>query len=73
MQFPDLAFDFFGMCTRYLRMAKKILFSSSELETLLDLWKRGIGVEHKEAAKTHSGFFQELIITLSKDVKDSTN
>jgi len=66
--YPDLVYDLFGMCLRYLRYSKHILFRSQNLEILLTLWMRGIGLEHKEAVSTHSSFFIELVKSLKRDL-----
>jgi len=51
-----------------VRFAKNIIFKSSKLELLVSLWQRGIGIEFKRAAKTHSSFIEDLIGQLKKDV-----
>lgn len=66
--FPDIAFDFFGMVVRYLRLNKDLVFRSDQLETVISIWIKGIGIEHKEAITTHTEFITYLIATLQKDV-----
>ena len=65
---PEVAFDFFGLCTRLIKYNKKIFFSSPYLEGLLNTWVIGIGTEHPDAVKTHKAFFTGLISTLSEDL-----
>ena len=47
---PEVAYDYFGMCTRVLKANKMMFFSSPYLEDLLNTWAIGIGIEHPEAA-----------------------
>jgi hypothetical protein len=51
---PDLVYDFFGMGLRFIRYNKDILFRSTQIETLLAIWLKGIGIEHKDASETHT-------------------
>jgi transportin-3 len=61
---PDLVYDFFGLCIRFLEEMEDVLYRSNSLEALLRLWMRGIGIEHREAVKTHSEFINRLIKSL---------
>lgn len=65
--YPDVAYDFFGMCVRFLKLRKDQVFSSQHLEDLIKIWNSGIGVEHKEALLTHTEFIIVLIGVLQKD------
>jgi hypothetical protein len=56
------------MATRYLKLRKDILFQSTHLETLIEVWIHGIGIQHKEALITHTEFIIQLMSTLQKDV-----
>lgn len=68
---PDLVYDFFGLCMRYLDLMNEVLYSLNNLEVLISLWMRGIGLEHKEAMKTHSEFIIRLLKNLNKHFTDS--
>eukprot|EP00347_Sterkiella_histriomuscorum_P023855 403333152 len=75
-EFPDIAFDFFGMCVRYMKLSRDLFFKSTQLETLLQIWICGIGIEHRDALLTHTEFIIVLISMLSKSmalVQDPTN
>jgi hypothetical protein len=65
---PDVASDFFGMCIRYIKLNKDLLFRSQHLEALIKLWINGIGIEHQEAVDTHVEFFVTLVDTMKKDI-----
>ena len=70
---PDIAFDFFGMCMRFLRLSqetKSLFFSSSHLDQVLKVWICGIGLEHRDAIKTHTEFMIALINILKKELKE---
>lgn len=72
---PEVAADFFGLFQRLLRnstpITKRLFFSSPYLEGILHTWALGIGQEHREALKTHQGFFAELLKTLREDLKQA--
>ena len=54
---------------RLLKTNKKILFSSPYLiDGIMKTWQLGIGIEHREAIKTHSGFFLNLLPVLKEDI-----
>ncbi|CDW74356.1 arm repeat-containing protein [Stylonychia lemnae] len=67
-QYPDIAFDYFGMCLRYLKLNKQIIFRSTHLDSLISIWISGIGIEHKDAIETHTEFIIVLLQTLHKDL-----
>jgi len=62
---PEVCFDFFGFCCRLLRSehpsGRRIFFSSPQLEGILAMWIKGIGVEHRDAIKTHTEFIHHLL------------
>jgi len=65
---PEVAYDYFGMCTRLLKTNKVLFFSSPYLEALLNTWMLGIGIEHPEAAQTHESFISNLLSTVRNDL-----
>ena len=64
------------MVVRYLKVNKELVFKSNQLETLIQIWIHGIGIEHKDALTTHTEFIISLLQILSKDMsllQDYTN
>lgn len=63
---PEVVYDFFGFCCRLLRSehpaGRRIFFSSPQLEGILAMWIRGIGVDHRDAIKMHTEFIQHLLM-----------
>ena len=49
---PDLAEDFFGMNTRFMRYAPNIILYSGQLDGLLALCNLAVGVGHREIANS---------------------
>jgi len=74
-ELPDISADFFGLCQRLIRsssqtqITKQLFFSSPYLEQIVNMWILGIGLEHREALKTHQGFFSDLVKLLQSDLK----
>lgn len=66
---PDVASDFFGMCIRYIKLHKSLLFRSQHLPALIKVWSLGIGIEQSNAVETHTEFFNTLVKVLSKDIQ----
>ena len=58
---PDVTYDFFGLCHRALKANKRIFFGCPYIEGILGAWYTGIGIEHKDAIKTHTQFILSLI------------
>jgi hypothetical protein len=77
--FPDISADFFGLCQRLIRpssqtqITKQLFFSSPYLEQILNMWIIGIGLDHRDALKTHQGFFSDLVKLLQTDLKQAGN
>jgi hypothetical protein len=58
---------------RLLKSCKNIIFSTQYLESILKIWTLGIGIEHRDAVKTHTGFFLNLISNLKNNLSTITN
>lgn len=65
---PEVAFDFFGLCTRLVKYSKRLFFNSPYLESLLNTWVIAIGTEHPETIKTHKAFFTSLLTIVVEDL-----
>lgn len=65
---PEVAFDFFGLCSRLIKVNKPLFFKSPSLEGILKMWIIGIGIDHQDAIKTHQSFFSLLLNTLNTDL-----
>ena len=65
---PEVAFDFFGLCIRAMKTNKRVFFSCPYIENLLNTWYIGIGNEHRDAIKTHTGFITTLFSILKADL-----
>jgi len=65
---PDVAFDFFGLCCRLIKVNKTLFFKSPSLEGILNMWVIGIGIDNQDAIKTHQSFFCQLLNTINNDL-----
>jgi hypothetical protein len=65
---PEVAFDFFGLCSRLIKYNKMVFFNSPYLEPLLNIWIIGIGIEHTEALDTHHAFISNLLHNIKSDL-----
>ena len=48
---------------------KALLFESPYLLPIMNTWAAGIGIEHKDAVKTHTGFFCKLMAMVVVDME----
>ena len=60
-QQPDLINDIFGMAMQFVRQNKSLFFSSSQLESLIQIMLVCIGLTQEDAARGHSEFLIELL------------
>ena len=64
----DLVNDFFGLSTRYLRYNKTVFFSSSQLQSFVEILLNSVGIEDAEAAEVINRFIKELLKILQEDL-----
>jgi hypothetical protein len=44
------------------------MMRSTKIETLLSIWIKGIGLDHRDALETHSKFFEEIVYVIREDL-----
>ena len=57
---PELTEDFFGMLIRYGRYTPQLMLMSNSWPTILELSLMGIGIDHKQAAKSLYAWLEVL-------------
>ena len=69
IQHPSIVEDLFSLCRRYLKLVKHIFFKCNQLEEMMGVAVKAVGLDHSESADSHSKFLVDLLSVIRYDIK----
>ena len=69
INYPNILEDFFSLVKRIIELREQIFIDSQQLESIIALIVRSIGLDHPEAAKSHSRLLIDMLYLLRYKMK----